>query len=284
MPRAPTLSKSRFTYGLQCHKQLWWRCFDGRAPELVPSPTQKAVFNRGHRVGDLAQSYVPGGFRVPYDGRQKKKAIAATAQALDAGETILYEAAFAFEEVFVAVDILVRDEHGWTLIEVKSATSVKEQYIPDAAVQAWVVRASGLPVVRIELMHLNRACRYPGLEDLFRRADITERVEEFIPQVPAELRAQRPCSICRFPSSTRERIVSDLMSVHFSDAARSQTPRDIFPSFTASGGQVLQTGSMLDKRPFSTCARIKSPERRSGHGNTRLLRSAAWSAHPDCRR
>ena len=191
MPRAPTLSKSRFTYGLQCHKQLWWRCFDGRAPELVPSPTQKAVFNRGHRVGDLAQSYVPGGFRVPYDGRQKKKAIAATAQALDAGETILYEAAFAFEEVFVAVDILVRDEYGWTLIEVKSATSVKDQYIPDAAVQAWVVRASGLPVIRVELMHLNRACRYPDLDDLFRRSDITERVEEFIPQVPAELRAQK---------------------------------------------------------------------------------------------
>ena len=210
MPRAPTLSKSRFTYGLQCHKQLWWRCFDGRAPELVPSPTQRAVFSRGHRVGDLAQSYVPGGFRIPHDGRQKKKAVAATAQALAEGREILYEASFEVSDVFVAVDILIKGDDGWTLVEVKSTTGVKDQHIPDAAVQAWVVGASGLSVSRVELMHLNRACRYPNLADLFLRTDITERVEDFLPRVAGEIESQKemldlpipvlePGAHCRIP-------------------------------------------------------------------------------------
>lgn len=191
MPRVPTLSKSRFTYGLQCHKQLWWRCFDGKSPELTPSPSQQAVFSRGHRVGDLAQEHIPGGFLIPYDGRQKKKAVTATAQALASGEKIIYEAAFEFADVFVAVDILIQGEQGWTMVEVKSSTSVKEQHIPDAAVQVWVARASGIPVTQVELMHLNRKCRFPDLSNLFSRTEITERVEAFLPRVSMELQAQK---------------------------------------------------------------------------------------------
>ena len=42
------LSKSRFTAGLQCHKQLWWKVHEPDAPELVASPAQQAVFDQGH--------------------------------------------------------------------------------------------------------------------------------------------------------------------------------------------------------------------------------------------
>lgn len=45
------LSKSRFTAGLQCHKQLWWRVHEPDAPELVPDAAQQAIFDQGTRVG-----------------------------------------------------------------------------------------------------------------------------------------------------------------------------------------------------------------------------------------
>ena len=191
MPRAPTLSKSRFTYGLQCHKHLWWRCHDAKAPELKPSALQRAVFARGHRVGDEACRHIPGGYRVPFDGRQKKRAVADTAAALQRGETILYEAAFEHEGLFAAIDILVKEDGGWVLVEVKSSTSVKQQHVPDAAVQAWVVRESGVPVARVELMHLNRACKFPDLSNLFTRADITAEVEALLPTIAPEVKAQK---------------------------------------------------------------------------------------------
>ena len=78
---APTLSKSRFTSGLQCHRQLWWRCYDGQAPELIPPPARRALFGRGHRVGAVACEHVPGGFQIPFSGRQRKRAVEATREA-----------------------------------------------------------------------------------------------------------------------------------------------------------------------------------------------------------
>ena len=191
MARAPTLSKSRFTYGLQCHKHLWWRCHDAKSPELIPSAQQRAGFARGHRVGEEACRHVPGGVQIPFDGRQKKKAVEATRQAIADGAGVLYEAAFEYEAVFASIDILVREAESWVLVEVKSTTGVKSQHIPDAAVQTWITRSCGIPVHRVELMHLNRDCVFPDLSNLFTRTDISDKVEEFLPQVAGEVKAQK---------------------------------------------------------------------------------------------
>ena len=51
------LSKSRFTSGLQCHKQLWWRVHEPDAAELVPDAARQAIFDQGHVVGAAAQGY-----------------------------------------------------------------------------------------------------------------------------------------------------------------------------------------------------------------------------------
>ncbi len=49
------LSKSRYCTGLQCLRQLWWRVHEPDAPELKPDPGLQAVFDRGHRIGELAR-------------------------------------------------------------------------------------------------------------------------------------------------------------------------------------------------------------------------------------
>lgn len=186
--RSHGLSKSRFVSGLQCHRLLWWTTHDSGAPELVPNEALQAVFDQGHEVGALARTYVPGGVLV--DARYDDFAgrLAHTRAALDSGARVIYEASFAAEGVFVAADILERNADGWTLIEVKSTSSVKDQHVPDAALQAWVLRGAGVPVTRIELMHLNRACVYPDLSNLFTRFDLTARVEALVPEVPGRVR------------------------------------------------------------------------------------------------
>jgi rSAM/selenodomain-associated transferase 2 len=62
--------------------------------------------------------------------------IRATEEALAAGAPAMYEAAFSADGVFVAVDILERTGNGFTLIEVKSTTRVKEEHIADATKSA----------------------------------------------------------------------------------------------------------------------------------------------------
>ena len=167
------LSKSRFTAGRQCHKQLWWRVHEPDARELVPSARTQAIFDQGTSVGELARTHVPGGTLIdlPYDQFQAK--LDATKAALAAGAPAIYEASFSEDRVFVAVDILERLRGGFGLIEVKSSTSAKKEHFEDAAIQAHVLTLAGLKVRRVEIMHLNRACTFPDLSDLFARADVT---------------------------------------------------------------------------------------------------------------
>jgi hypothetical protein len=179
--RIPTLSKSRFTYGLQCHRRLWWQAHEPRAPELAPGPVLQAIFRQGNDVGCLAREHIPGGILITFDGRAKTRAVAETEAAIASGASIIYEASVMHEGVFGAIDALSRDgSSAWTLTEVKSTTKVKEQHIADVAVQTWM-----------ELMHLNRACRYPDLSNLFVRSDITHEVEAYLVEVGPEIEAQR---------------------------------------------------------------------------------------------
>ena len=184
------LSKSRYTAGLQCHKLLWWRVHEPAAPELKPDRVLQARFDEGTRVGEAARTHVPGGVLIdlPYD--QMKEKVVATRAALGAGARVIYEASFFADRVFVAVDILERRDEGVGLIEVKSSTRVKDEHLPDVAIQAHVLRASGLEVRRVEVMHLNRACVHPDLSNLFQRADVTAEVEALMPGVPARIAAQ----------------------------------------------------------------------------------------------
>jgi hypothetical protein len=93
--------------------------------------------------------------------------------------------------VFVSVDILRRSKKEWQLIEVKSTSSVKEEHLPDVAVQLYVLRTAGLPVETVELMHLNRDCHFPDLSTLFVREDVTGQLDPYLDQVPGEIEAQR---------------------------------------------------------------------------------------------
>ncbi|MGD1149357.1 MAG: DUF2779 domain-containing protein [Thermoanaerobaculaceae bacterium] len=184
------LSKSRFTAGLQCHKQLWWRVHEPDAPELVPDAAQQAIFDQGTRVGEVARSYVPGGALVDLPHDIFAARIAKTRKLLSRRVPAIYEATFFGGDIYAAVDILERDGDRFHLIEVKSSVRVKEEHLPDLAVQLHVLRSNGLDVSRTELMHLNRECVYPHLEDLFVREDVTAEVEALQAGLPRLIAGQ----------------------------------------------------------------------------------------------
>ncbi|KPK17702.1 MAG: hypothetical protein AMJ62_01035 [Myxococcales bacterium SG8_38] len=188
---SPHLSKSRFLAGLQCHRQLYWRVHEPGAAEQMPNAKLQAILDMGKRVGARARAELPGGVLIPRDPRNIAVAIEATKQALAVGAPIIFEASFLEDGVFVAVDILSKLGDGYVLIEVKATAGPKAHHIPDAAIQAHVVERSGLPVMRIEVMHLNTNHRHPDDDPLFARADITDAVAALRPRIAAEIDAQR---------------------------------------------------------------------------------------------
>jgi predicted RecB family nuclease len=182
--RSTRLSKSRFVAGWQCEKLLWWMVHESNAPELQPDKVLQDLFDQGRHVGELARRRFPGGtlIDVPHDAYAER--LAATRTALAADAPAIYEASFEAGGVFVSVDVLERNDSGWTLIEVKSGSSVKDEAISDAAIQTWVLRESGLDISRVEVMHLNKEYRHPDLGELLVRSDVTALVAALLPQVP----------------------------------------------------------------------------------------------------
>jgi hypothetical protein len=182
--RTIALSKSRFVDGWQCEKLLWWTVHEPDALELQPDKVLLDLFDQGRQVGELARLRFPGGTLVAHAHDAYAARIASTRDAIAAGAPAIFEACFESGGVFVAVDILERNAAGWTLIEVKSASSVKPDHIPDAAIQTWVARRAGLDITRVEIMHLNKEYCHPGIGDLLARTDVTADVDAFQLQVP----------------------------------------------------------------------------------------------------
>lgn len=191
--KPPGLSKSRLLRGLQCPKSLYLTI---HRPELeTPAdPSQKAVFEQGHRVGLEAHKHFPGGVLIEVSHRDQQKALKLTAEALANGAHTIYEATFEHEGVLAKVDILNRASAraGWDLIEVKSSTKVKAVHIDDVAIQKMVVTGgSGVKVKDAVLMHINSKCVAPDLSKLFTKKIITEEVNPILAALPEKLKALR---------------------------------------------------------------------------------------------
>lgn len=158
---------------------------------------QQAVFDAGTRVGELARDLYPGGILMGQDHLHIDEAVAATRAILaDPSVPAIYEGGFEFNDVRIRVDILAHvTQIRHDLIEVKSTTRVKEEHIPDVAIQFYVLEGSGVRPRRACLAYLNKDYVYPGgeydLHQLFRIDDVSERVRDFQPEIPEALKEMR---------------------------------------------------------------------------------------------
>lgn len=182
------LSKSKYLSGMQCEKKLWLQFYKPDQAE-PPSPALQRIFDQGTAIGELAQKSFPDGQLISAAYYETPKALEQTRQALQAGIVNLFEPAFVFANTLVRVDILHRNpDSTYDIIEVKSTTSTHTEHIWDLAVQTVVLEGSGLSINRTILMHLDRACKYPDLSNLFTETDLTREVREHLKVVPDHLK------------------------------------------------------------------------------------------------
>jgi len=188
--RQPTLSKSRYISGAQCHLRLWYDCYE-RDLAAPPDEALRAVFDAGHEVGELACRRIPGGHLVAHDHCHIPEALDETSRVIESGSApALFEAAFRHRGVLVRADIIERlPGGGWRLTEVKSTTRLKDLFVLDAAVQLWVLRGAGLDVREACVLTLDRAYVYDGRrldpDALFRLHPVTDRAEALLATVEA---------------------------------------------------------------------------------------------------
>ncbi len=187
------LSKSQYTKYLQCPKAFW--LYRNDKGKLTPaSGRQQQMFDTGTTVGELARQLFPDGDTVEFDIANITGMTHRTRELIDTGAETIYEASFLFDDVFVAVDILRKEAGFWNIYEVKSSTSVKDVYIDDAAVQAWVVENSGLQLKTINVAHINTRYEREGeldIQQLFAVRNVSERAHLRMKDIPERITAMK---------------------------------------------------------------------------------------------
>ena len=184
------LSKSTFIKGMQCTKALYYHKHNRELRDELTA-AQEAIFAQGTSVGELACQLFPGGVDCsPESYYEFQKAVIKTREEIEKGTEIIYEAAFQFNGVLAALDILVKDKNGWKAYEVKSSTSVSYTYLLDASIQYYCITNSGIDLKDISIVHINNQYVKDGpldVNELFTIESVKDRVLQLLPGIPNQV-------------------------------------------------------------------------------------------------
>lgn len=180
------LSKTRVMSALHCPKKAW---LETHRKELAQYSAQTlAAFDNGHVVGTLAKGVYGPGTEISWAGGSFAGALQQT-RSLMSGllREPLFEATLEHDGVLVREDVTLPVGDSWRMVEVKAATSLKDEYPPDCAIQAWVHLGAGHPLESIALGHVNNEWTWDGSDDytgFLIEKDLTAEVMELLPSVP----------------------------------------------------------------------------------------------------
>ena len=207
---------------------------DKLMPAVVIGPTVAIIglSLAGNAVGDLAMGYYGDFVEVAFDEHGFEAMAERTRELLDAGERVICEATFIYEDNFCMADILRVEDDGVRIVEVKATTELKDYHLDDASYQLWVIEQCGLKVKSVGLMHLNKDYRRKGdidLHELFVVEDITEEARYRAQSVPmniqriarkAGLSGERgPVRVDRYPRPVERHDELQRMAIHRRDAS-----------------------------------------------------------------
>lgn len=180
------LTKTRYKLGIECPTKLFYTGKKEYPDQRQEDAFLAALAEGGFQVGELARQYYPGGVNIEtldYD-----EAAATTMNLMKKNKVVMYEPAFRFGNLFIRVDVLVKNGQKLRLIEVKSKSydseednnfltkvgrisSAWEPYLQDVAFQKYVLENAcpGYTVTSYLMMaDKNALCPVDGLNQKFR--------------------------------------------------------------------------------------------------------------------
>jgi len=134
------LTKSLYKLACECPTKLYYQK-NGYTSSKSDDPFLEALADGGHKVGELAKQYYPGGVEV--STHDHEDALEQTTVLLEKDTSIIYEGAVRHQRLFIRADILIKDGVNLKLIEVKS-----KSYSPDNVKKQLLVKNCVNPKMR----------------------------------------------------------------------------------------------------------------------------------------
>ncbi|EQC45203.1 PF11074 domain protein [Bacteriovorax sp. BSW11_IV] len=179
------LTKSRFKLGRECPTKLFYTKKKEYLDSKMDDAFLAALAEGGFQVGELAKCYHPNGHDIAtldYEEAEKQ-----TKKLLKEDKVIIFEPAIRYKNLFIRIDILIKDGDNFELIEVKAKSFNKKEdefvgkrgsilsgwrpYLEDVAFQKYVL-SSKFPDANIEsflmMADKNALCSTDGLNQKFR--------------------------------------------------------------------------------------------------------------------
>ncbi len=179
------LTKSRFKLGMDCPTKLFYTKKKEYLDSKMDDSFLKALAEGGYQVGELAKCYYPGGHDIAtldYGEAERQ-----TNELLKTDQVIIYEPGIRFENLFIRIDVLVKNGDHFDLIEVKAKSFDDEledtflnkngtiqsgwkPYLYDIAFQKYVL-SNAFPKMKINsflmMANKNSKCPVDGLNQKF---------------------------------------------------------------------------------------------------------------------
>lgn len=185
------LSKSTYMRGIKCHKSLYLNKHGKELRDEI-SDSQQFVFDQGTNVGILARELFLNGIDLtPANHFDYSDSVKRTKELVDRNEKVIYEAAFLFDQVLCAIDILVYDGKYYKAYEVKGSTSVSDTHVQDASLQYYVIKNCGIKLKDISIVHINNEYVKKGklnLNKLFTIESILDDVISLQAEIPNNIK------------------------------------------------------------------------------------------------
>src|SRR6266404_228191 len=184
------VSKTDFMRWRDCPKDAWLAIHN---PELyysfAPTEFELALRDTGAKVEEIARARFPDGVLIV--GRDEV-AQGLTRKLVDRKTAVIFQPVFLTDSLLAAIDVLQfnPDTGGYTIYEIKSSSSLKDEHIHDVAFQVMLLRRCGLKIDQAFLLHLNPEyvrCGELDLSNLFSVGELTSKMAEAEETIVREL-------------------------------------------------------------------------------------------------
>ena len=153
-----TLTKTTYSRGFQCLKQLWYH----RHEPYYDAQFYKQTKNfKGIDSPLLKEAYklFPRGIECSKYGLEEEKnwkeSIINTQQALEDDCEVLYNPSFYVGDLLCDIHLLVKKDDGYNAYIIKSSTRISERVLRNAAYQYYVINLSGLNLKSLSFITIN---------------------------------------------------------------------------------------------------------------------------------
>ena len=184
MTRPRYLTKSRFKLAMECPTKLYYTRKEEYPDKKKTDPFLEALAEGGYQVGELAKQYLPQGHDIT--SLDYEEAEEQTNELLKLQNVVIFEPAIRWQNLFIRIDILIKEGNRLNLIEVKSKSfdpqksfigkrggllSEWKPYLYDVAFQTYVLKKA-MPACTVNsilrMVKKDARCPTDGLNQKFR--------------------------------------------------------------------------------------------------------------------